>query len=146
MEYVKALSIHFSALFLFFMGAMGLVSAAFGNVSFEFERAFFSIMSETRSRKLSALLGSLCLFIGGGVFLLAVQEFRPPSYPLLLLGSLIAVAILLLIFKLMFRSVEAMESTLAKGTLLLVNGLILFLLLMAAFYVGQYLWRAFIAV
>lgn len=143
MEYVRALSVHFAALLLLFSGVTGLISASFGNVSFESERTFFCIVSETGSRKSSALLGTLCLLAGGGVFLLAVREFRPPSYPLLLLGALSGVALVLLMFRQMFRSAEAMESRLAKGALLLANGLILGLLLMAAFYVGGYLWRVF---
>jgi hypothetical protein len=144
MEYVRALSVHFAALVLLLWGAMGLISAAFGDVSFESERSFLSIVSETR-RRLSALLGSLCVLTGGGVWLLAVREFRPPSYPLLLLGSLCGVSLAALMFKLMFRSVGAMESALAKGALLLVNGLIVTLLLMAGFYLCAYLWHAFTA-
>ncbi len=143
MEYVRALSVHFAALVLLLWGTMGLISAAFGDVSFESERSFLSITSEIRSRRLNALLGSLCLLTGGGVLLLAVREFRPPSYPLLLLGSFGGVCLVALMFKLMFRSVEAMESLLAKGTVLAVNCLILALLLMAVFYLGAYLWRAF---
>jgi hypothetical protein len=142
MEYIRALSVHFAALVLLFSGVMGLISASFGDISFESERSFLSIVSETRSRRLNALLGALCVLTGGGALLLAVREFRPPSYPLLLLGSLGGLSLVALMFKLMFRSVEAMESTLAKGTLLLANGLILFMLLMAAFYLGAYLWRA----
>ena len=145
MEYVRALSVHFAALALLLWGALGLISAAFGDVSFESGRSFFSIVSEIRSRRLNALLGSLCVLAGGWVFLLALREFRPPSYPLLMLSSLGGVSLLGLMFKLMFRSVEAMESTLAKGALLLVNGLILTLLLMAGFYLSAYLWHAFTA-
>jgi len=145
MEYVRALSVHFAGLVLVSSGVMALISAYFGDISFESERAFFSIVSETRSRRLGALLGSLCVLAGGGVLLLAVREFRPPSYPLLLLGSLVGVSLAALTFKLMFRSAEALESASAKGALLLVNGLILVMLLTAAFYLGAYLWRAFIA-
>lgn len=145
MEYVRALSVHFAALLLLFSGAMGLLSAFFGDASFESERAFFSVASEVRSRRLNALLGSMCVLTGGGILLLAVSEFRPPSYPLLLLGSFGGIYLVMLAFKLMFRSAGAMESTFAKGALLLVNGLILALLLMAAFYLGEYLWHAFAA-
>ena len=145
MEYVRALSIHFAALVLLLWGVMGLISAAFGDVSFESERSFLSIASEIRSWRLNALLGSLCLLAGVGVLLLALREFRPPSYPLLLLGSLGVVCLVALMCKLMFRSVEAMESALVKGALLLVNGLILTLLLMAGFYLCTYLWHAFTA-
>jgi hypothetical protein len=76
---------------------------------------------------------------------LAVREFRPPSYVLLVSGSLILVALMAMMLKATLRSVEAMESVAGKGTIWLVNGSILGLLLMAVFYVGQYLWRAFVA-
>ena len=143
MEYVRALSVHFAGLVLLSSGATALVSAYFGDISFESERAFFSIVSETRSRRWSALLGSLCVLAGGGVLLLAVREFRPPSYPLFLVGCLAGVSLMALTVKLMFRSAEAMESVPAKGALLLVNGLILVMLLMATLYLGAYLWRTF---
>ena len=142
MEYVRALSVHFAALLLLFSGAMGLLSAFLGDVSFESERTFFCVESEIRSRTLNALLGSVCVLAGGGVLLLAVSEFRPPSYPLLMLGFVGGISLVMLAFKLMFRSTEAMGSTFAKGTLLLVNGLILALLLTAAFYLCEYVWRA----
>ena len=142
MEYVWALSVHFAALVLLFTGAMGLIAASFGNVSYESEMSFLSITSEIRSRWLNALLGSLCVLAGGGILLLAVSEFRPPSYPALLLGSVGGVCLVVLAFKLMFRSAEAMESTFAKGALLLVNGLILALLLTATYHLGAYLSRA----
>jgi hypothetical protein len=145
MEYLRALSVHFAALILLFMGAMGLLSASFGNISIEREMVFLSIGSEIGSRKLNALLGILCFIVGGGILWLAVREFRPPSYALLLIGSSILIAILMLTFKLMLRSVEAMESIMAKGVLFLVNGLILSLLLTAVFYLGQYFWRVFVA-
>jgi hypothetical protein len=145
MEYVWALSVHFAALVLLFTGAMGLIAASFGDLSYESEMSFLSITSEIRSRGLNALLGSLCVLAGGGVLLLAVREFRPPSYPLFLLGSLGGICLVLLMFKLAFRSPEAMESALTKGILFLVNGLILVLLLLAAICLGAYLWRAFIA-
>ena len=145
MEYLRALSVHFAALALLFSGAMGLLSASFGDLSFESERSFCSIVSAVRSRKLNALLSSLCLLAGAGVLLLAAREFRPPSYPLLLLGSCVGICLLLLAFKLMFRSAGAIESAWAKGALLLANGFILVLLLMAAFYLGAYLWRAIVA-
>ena len=145
MDYVRALSVHFAALFLLFSGAMGLLSAFLGDVSFESERTFFSVASEVRSRRLNALLGSVFVLAGGGVLLLAVSEFRPPSYPLLLLGSFGGLCLVALAFKLMFRSAEAMWSAWAKGVLLLVNGLVLALLLTAAIYLAAYLWRAVIA-
>ena len=145
MEYVWALSVHFAALVLLFTGATGLIAATFGDVSYESEMSFISFTSEIRSRGLNALLGSLCMLAGGGVLLLAVREFRPPSYPLFLLGSSGGVCLVLLMFKLAFRSPEAMESKLAKGTLFLVNGLILVLLLLAAVCLSTYLWGAFIA-
>lgn len=145
MEYVRALSVHFAALALLFSGVTGLVSAAFGDVSFESEKTYLSIVSDGRGRRSQALLGSLCVLTGGGILLLAVREFRPPSYPLLLLGSLGGVSLVVLMFKLMFRSVEAMESAPARGTLLLVNGLLLLMLLAAACYLGAYLWRAVVA-
>src|SRR3712207_6552724 len=112
MEYVKALSVHFAALVLLFTGVMGLIFASFGELSYESEMSFFSVTSEFRSRRLNALLGSLCVVAGGGVLLLAVREFRPPSYPLLLLGSSGGVCLVLLTFRLAFRSPEAMESAL----------------------------------
>ncbi len=143
MVYFRALSVHFAGLVLLTSGAMALINAYFGDITFESERALLSIVSETRSRRWSALLGSLCVLAGGGVLLLAVREFRPPSYPLFLLGSLAGVSLVALTFKLMFRSAEAMESAPAKGALLLVNGLILVMLLMATLYLGAYLWRAF---
>ncbi len=145
MEYVKALSVHFAALVLLFTGAMGLISASFGELSHESEGSFFSVTPAFRGRGLNALLGSLCVLAGGGVLLLAVREFLPPSYPLLLLGSAAGVCLVTLMFKLALRSPEAMESAPAKGALFLVNGLILGLLLLAAVYLGAYLWRAFIA-
>jgi hypothetical protein len=142
MEYVRALSVHFAALLLLFSGATGLLSAFLGDVSFESERTFFCVESGIRGRRLNALLGSVCVLAGGGVLLLAVSEFRPPSYPLLLLGSAAGVCLVVLAFRLMLRSAEAMESTFAKCALLLVNGLILALLVAAAFYLCEYLWRA----
>ncbi|HLL77522.1 MAG TPA: hypothetical protein VK421_19860 [Pyrinomonadaceae bacterium] len=144
MEYVWALSVHFAALALLFTGAMGLIAASVGDVSYESEMSFFTITSEVRGRKLNALLGSFCVLAGGGVLLLAVREFRPPSYPLFLLGSLGGMCLMLLMFKLALRSPEAMESAMAKGILFLVNGLILALLLLAAACLGAYLWRALI--
>ena len=146
MEYLKALSVHFAALLLLFMGVTGLLSSAFGNLSFETERSFFSIGAERGSRKRTAFLATLSLAAGGGILALAAREFRPPSYTLLILGSLILVAVGMLAIKATLRSVEAMESVAAKGILFLVNGIILGLLLMAVFYVGQYLWLAFAAV
>ena len=122
-----------------------MISACFGDISFESERAFCSIVSDIRSRRWGALLGALCVLAGGGVLLLAVREFRPPSYPMLLLGSLAVVFLVALAFKLMFRSAEAMESVPARGALLVLNGLILVMLLTAAFYLGAYLWRTFVA-
>jgi len=145
MEYVRALSVHFAALLLLLIGAMGLISAIFGNLSFQSERSFFSIGAERGGRKWNAFLAILSLIVGGGILVLAVRTFRPPSYALLIIGSLILVAILMLMFKVMLRSVEAVESVVAKGTLFLVNGIILGLLLMAVFYLGQYLWRVFVA-
>ena len=144
MEYLRALSVHFAALVLLIMGAMGLLFAAFGNISIEREMVFLSIGSETESRKLNAFLGILCLVVGSGILWLAVREFRPPSYALLLIGSSVLVAAVMLMFKLMLRSVEAMESVMAKSVLFLVNGLILGLLLAAVFYLGQYFWRALV--
>jgi hypothetical protein len=146
MEYLRALSVHFAALLLLFMGVTGLLSSAFGNLSFETERSFFSIGAESGSRRWNAFLAILSLAGGGGVLMLAVREFRPPSYALLIVGSLILVALVMLTLKMTFRSIEAMQSVAAKGILFLVNGIILGLLLMAIFYVGQYLWRAFVAV
>lgn len=146
MEYIRALSIHFAALLLLFMGAMGLLAAAFGNLSFETERSYFSIGAERGSRKWNAFLAVLCLVVGGGILALAVREFRPPSYALLIVGSLTLAAVLLLLLKATLRSVEAVESVVGKGTVFLVNGVILGLLLLAVFYLGQYLWRAFVAV
>ena len=145
MEYVRALSVHFAALLLLFMGAMGLLSAIFGNLSFETERSFFSIGAESGGRKRNAFLAILSLVLGGGILVLAAREFRPPSYMLLLVGSLILVATVMLMLKVTLRSVEAMESVVAKGIFVLVNGLILSLLLVAVFYLGQYLWRAIVA-
>ena len=145
MEYVRALSVHFAALLLLFMGAMGLLSAIFGNLSFETERSFFSVGAESGGRKRNAFLASLTLVAGGGILMLAVREFSPPSYMLLLVGSLILVITVMLLLKVTLRSVEAMESVAAKGILFFVNGLILGLLLVAAFYLGQYLWRAFVS-
>jgi len=146
MGYLRALSVHFAALLLLFMGVTGLLSAAFGNLSFETERTFTSIGAGSGSRRLNAFLATLSLIVGGGILVLAVREFRPPSYTLLTVGSLILVALVMLMLKVTLRSVEAIESVVAKGILFLVNGFILGLLLMAAFYVGQYLWRAFWAV
>jgi hypothetical protein len=145
MEYLRALSVHFAALVLLFMGVTGLLASIFGNFSFETDRSFTSIGAGSRSRRLNAFLATLSLAVGGGILVLAVREFRPPSYALLVVGSLIVVAVVALALKSTLRSVEAMESAMAKGTLFLVNGVILALLLMAAFYVGQYLWRAFVA-
>jgi hypothetical protein len=101
-----------------------------------------TIEPEHKSRRLNALLGCLCLLAGGGVFLLAVREFRPPSYALLLAGFTGSVALVMIMFKLVFRSVEATESVLGKGVLFLVNGLILGLMLMAVFCLGEYFWRS----
>ena len=145
MEYVRALSVHFAALLLLIIGAMGLLSAIFGNLSFETERSFFSIGAESGGRKRNAFLAILSLVVGGGILVLAAREFRPPSYMLLLVGSLILVATVMLMLKVTLRSVEAMESVVAKGIFVLVNGLILSLLLVAVFYLGQYLWRAIVA-
>jgi hypothetical protein len=145
MEYVRALSVHFAALFLLFMGVTGLISAAFGNLSFQTERTFTSIGAESGSRKRNALLGILSLAAGGVFMALAVREFRPPSYALLIPGSLILFALMALMLRATLTSVEAMESAAAKGALWLVNGSILGLLLMAVFCVGQYVWRAFVA-
>ena len=122
-----------------------MLAAAFGNLSFETERSFTSIGAGGGSRKLSAFLATLSLVIGGGILMLAVREFRPPSYALLAVGSLILVAVVALVLKATLRSVEAMKSVMAKGVLFSVNGIIVVLLLMAAFYVGQYLWRALVA-
>ena len=124
---------------------MGLLSAIFGNLSFETERSFFSIGAESGGRKRNAFLAILSLVLGGGILVLAAREFRPPSYMLLLVGSLILVATVMLMLKVTLRSVEAMESVVAKGIFVLVNGLILSLLLVAVFYLGQYLWRAILA-
>jgi hypothetical protein len=145
MEYLRALSVHFAALLLLFMGATGLLAAAFGNLSFQTERTFTSIGAGSRSRKLNAFLATLSLVTGSGILMLAVREFRPPSYALLAVGSFILVAVMALMLKATFRSVEAMESMMVKGVLFSVNGIIVVLLLMAAFYVGQYLWRALLA-
>ncbi len=145
MEYIRALSVHFAALLLLFMGATGLLSAIFGNLSFETERSFLSIGAESGGRKRNAFLAILSLAAGGGILVLAVREFRPPSYTLLLVGSLILVTAVMLMLKVTLRSVEVMESVAAKGILLFVNGLIFGLLLVAVFYMGQYLWRAIVA-
>jgi hypothetical protein len=145
MEYVRALSVHFAALFLLFMGVMGLILAAFGNLSFETERSFFSFEAERGGRIRNAFLAIISLVAGGAIMALAVREFRPPSYALLVSGSLILVALTVLMFKAMFRSVEAIESVAGKGAIWLVNGIILGLLMMAVFYVCQYLWHAFVS-
>jgi hypothetical protein len=145
MEYLRALSVHFAALLLLFTGATGLLAAAFGNLSFETARSFTSIGEGSGSRKLNAFLATLSLVMGGGILMLAVREFRPPSYALLAVGSLILVAVIALMLKATIRSVAAMESLMAKGVLFSVNGFIVVLLMMAAFYVGQYLWRALVA-
>ncbi len=145
MEYVRALSVHFAALLLLFMGAMGLLSAIFGNLSFETGRSFFSIGAESGGRKRNTFLAILSLVVGSGILVLAVREFHPPSYMLLLVGSFILVATVMLMLKVTLRSVEAMESVVAKGIFVLVNGLILSLLLAAVFYLGQYLWHAIVA-
>jgi hypothetical protein len=144
MEYLRALSVHFAALLLLFMGVTGLLSSAFGNLSFETDSSFFSIRAEGGSRKRNAFLAILSLAAGGGILVLAVREFRPPSYALLILGSLILAALAVLMLRVALRSVEAMQSAAAKGILFLVNGTILGMLLTAVFYVGQYLWRAFV--
>jgi hypothetical protein len=145
MEYVRALSVHFAALFLLFMGVMGSISAVFGNISFETERSFTSIEAVRGGRMRNAFLAILSLVVGGAVMALAVREFRPPSYALLIFGTSILVALMVLMLKATLRSVEAMESVAAKGTIWLVNGIISGLLLMAVFYVGRHLWRAFVA-
>jgi len=145
MEYVRALSVHFAALVLLFMGVMGSISAVFGNISFETERSFTSIEAVRGGRMRNAFLAILSLVVGGAVMALAVREFRPPSYALLVSGTSILVVLMALMLKATLRSVEAMESVAAKGTIWLVNGIISGLLLLAVFYVGQYLWRAFVA-
>ncbi len=122
-----------------------MLSAAFGNLSFETDRSFFSIGADSGSRKRNAFLAVLSFVAGGGTLVLAVREFRPPSYALLILGSLILAALVMLVLRVALRSVEAMESAAAKGILFSVNGIILGMLLMAVFYVGQYLWHAFVA-
>ena len=145
MQYLRALSVHFAALLLLLTGAAGLLTAAFGNISVEREMVFLSIVSETRSRKLNALLGTACVAAGGGIFWLALREFRPPSYALLLISSVAFVAVLTLVLKLVLRSAEAMDSVMAKGVFFLVNGLLLGLVLLAVFYLGEYFWRVYVA-
>lgn len=146
MEYVSALSVHFAALALLFAGATGLLAAAFGELSFETDRTFVSIGAGGGSRKRNALLAALSLLAGGGLLVLAVREFRPPSYALFIAGSLLLFALAGLALKVTHRSVEAAESAAAKAALFLVNGIVLGLLLAAAVFVGRYLWRAFAAV
>jgi len=145
MEYLRALSVPFAALLLLFTGATGLLAAAFGNLSFETKRSFTSIGAGSGNRKLNAFLATLSLVIGSGILMLAAREFRPPSYALLVVGTLILVAVVVLVLKATLRSVAAIESVMAKGVLFSVNGIIVVLLLMATCYMGQYLWRAHVA-
>ena len=145
MEYLRALSVHFAALLLFLTGAAGLLTAAFGNISVERDMVFLSIVSETRSRKLNALLGGACVAAGGGMLWLALREFRPPSYVLLLTSCLAFGAVIMLVLKLLLRSAEAMDSLMAKSVFILVNALLLGLVLLAVFYLGEYFWRVFVA-
>ena len=145
MEYLRALSVHFAALLLLFTGAAGLLTAAFGNISVERDTVFLSIVSETRSRKLNGLLGAACVAAGGGMFWLALREFRPPSYALLLISSLAFVVVIMLVLKAVLRSAEALDSVMAKGVFFLVNALLLGLVLLAVFYLGEYFWRVFVA-
>ena len=141
MEYVRAASVHFAALALLFAGAAGLISAVFGNLTFETERSFISIGAGAGSRRRNAVLATLSLLAGGALLVLAVREFRPPSYALLILGSLILAALAAAALKATLGDVGAAESAAAKAVLFLVNGAILGLLLVAAVYVGHYLWR-----
>lgn len=140
MEYVRALSVHFAALALLFTGAAGLISAAFGELSFETERSYICIGAGRGSRKRNALLAALSFLAGGALLVLAVREFRPPSYGVLVLVSLALLAVVVAALKAAFRGAGAPESVAAKAVLFLVNGLILGLLLTAAVCVGLYFW------
>ena len=51
----------------------------------------------------------------------------------------------MLVLKLVLRSAEAMDSVVTKGVFFLVNGLLLGLVLLAVFYLGEYFWRVFVA-
>ena len=141
MEYFRAFAVHFAGLVLCLTGVTGFVAALFGDVCFQTERGFFCFGSTPGRRKLKGIASVLSLLAGAGVLLLAAREFRPPSYAALLLASLASFAIVALAFKFVTRSVGASESPLAKGLLVLVNGLILGSLGAAALDLGGYFWR-----
>ena len=138
---MQSFAVHFLAIILLCFSIMGLITAIFGNIAFDYRDSFFSLVSETGSRKLDAFIGLLCLFFGLVILRVAMQEFRPFSYPLLLLGAFLIVGYFIAMFKYLTRSVESSESALARGMIFTANGLVIVLVLVALFSIGQYLWQ-----
>jgi hypothetical protein len=141
MELMQSFAVHFLAIILLCFGTLGLIAATFGNVALDYRDSFFSLASETGNRKLDAFIGLLCLFFGSVIMRVAVQEFRPASYFLLLLGVFLIAAYFIVMFKYLTGSIEAFESALAKCMIITANGLLISLVLVALFSLGQYLWR-----
>lgn len=138
---MQSFAVHLLAIILLCFGILALITAIFGDIALDYRDSFFSLVSETGSRKLDAFIGLLSFFFGLVILRVAVQEFRPASYALLLLGLFFVVSYFIAIFKYLTRSVEAFESALGKYMIYTANGLIIILVLVALFSLGQYLWR-----
>ncbi len=141
MNLVQSFAVHFLAVLLLCFGILGLINAIFGNVALDYQDSFFSIVSETGNRKIDALIGLLCLFLGLVILLVAVRAFRPSSYFLLLSGFFLIATYFIVMFKYLTGSVEAFESTFGKYMIFAANGLLVVLVLVALFSLGEYLWR-----
>ena len=141
MDLVQSFAVHFLAILLLCFGILGLLNAIFGNVALDIGDHFFSLVSETGNRKLDALIGLFCLFFGLVISWVAVQEFRPSSYSLLLLGLFLIATCFIVMFKYLTWSVEAFESPFGKYMIIVANGMLIVLVLIALFSLGEYLWR-----
>ncbi|HEU0143421.1 MAG TPA: hypothetical protein VFQ47_01430 [Nitrososphaera sp.] len=141
MDLVQSFAVHFLAVLLLCFGILGLINAIFGNVALDYRDSFFSIVSETGNRKIDALIGLFCLFLGLVILLVAVRGFLPSSYFLLLAGFFLIATYFIVMFKYLTRSVEAFESTFGKYMIFAANGLLIVLVLVALFSLGEYLWR-----
>ena len=150
MDFIKAFAVHFVALLSLCAGALSLITAVFGEINYEWGgksgigwHAIY-LSSGAGKRESSIISGILSLAFGSLLLLVAVEEFRPASYPLLLIGFWVGAALLMLVFKYATRSVEAAESVVTRSAIIIINVLLVSLFLIALVCLGQFVWRVWL--
>ena len=150
MHFIKAFAVHFVSLLFLCAGALNLITAGFRDINYEWGgksgigwHAIY-ISSGAGKRKSAIIGGILSLAFGSLLLLVAVEEYRPASYPLLLVGFLVVAALLIFVFKYSTRSVEVAESLITRSAIIIVNGLFASLSLIALVCLAQFVWRVWL--